>query len=211
MIAWLANTLDEISEGRFVLGLGSGWHRPEFDAFGFEFERRVSVLEDTLEVAVPLLREGRVGYDGKWAIGHAELRPPRRRPNGPPILIAGSKPRMMSLIAKWADRWNSVWYGLPTDEFRDERDDLEKACQAIGRDPATVDVSVGVVIKDPRTIDRNDGEAIVGNVENIAEAFAVWASEGVDEVMCRLEPPSPGVVETIADACLKFRAGASAQ
>ncbi|MEX2546243.1 MAG: LLM class flavin-dependent oxidoreductase [Chloroflexota bacterium] len=205
MIAWITNTLDEISQGRFVLGLGSGWHRPEFDGFGFEFDRRVSVFADSLEVLVPLLREGKVDYDGEWARGHAELHPPRRRPNGPPILMAGSKPRMMGLIARWADRWNSVWYGLPTDEFRDERAGLEQACADIGRDPATVEVSAGIVIKDPRTIDRNDGDGIVGNVENIRDAFAAWAVEGVDEVMCRLEPPSAGAVETIADAAQMFR------
>ncbi len=200
LIAWAANTLDEISQGRFVMGLGSGWHQPEFDAFGFEFQRRVSVFEDSLNVLVPLVREATVVYEGEWSKGRAELRPPRRRPNGPPILMAGSKPRMMSLIAKWADRWNSVWYGLPTDEFRAERTELVEACEAIGRDPASIDVSAGIVIQDPRTIDRNDGEGIVGNVEGIADAFAAWEAEGVDEVMCRLGPPSTGVVETIATA-----------
>ncbi len=210
VIAWIANTLDEISQGRFVLGLGSGWHQPEFDAFGFEFNRRVSVFADALEVLVPLLRDGDVDYDGRWARGHAELHPLPKRPTGPPILIAGSKPRMMGLIARWADRWNSVWYGLPTDEFRDERGDLVAACEAIGRDPGTIEVSVGIVIKDPRTIDRNDGDAIVGKTEDIADAFAAWSKEGVTEVMCRLEPPSTGVVETIADAARTFRAAGAA-
>lgn len=200
VIAWAANTLDEISGGRFVLGLGSGWHQPEFDAFGLEFQRRVSVLEDSLEVLVPLLRDGRVEYDGEWARGRAQLRPPGRRPGGPPILMAGARPRMMSLIAKWADRWNSVWYGLPTDEFRDERADLEAACATAGRDPSTIEVSVGIAVKDPRTQDRNTGEAVVGRIEQLAEAFATWGDEGVDEVMCRLEPPSTEMVEVIADA-----------
>ncbi len=130
LTAWIANTIEEISDGRFVLGLGAGWHQPEFDAFGFEFKHRVSVFEDSLEVMVPLLRDGKVDYDGEWANGHAELRPPGPRPDGPPILIAGSRPRMMGLIAKWADRWNSVWYGLPTEEFRDERSALVEACLA---------------------------------------------------------------------------------
>lgn len=61
MIAWVANTLDEISAGRFVLGLGCGWNEPEFRAFGFEFERRVSLFEETLSIVVPMLRDGRVG------------------------------------------------------------------------------------------------------------------------------------------------------
>jgi alkanesulfonate monooxygenase SsuD/methylene tetrahydromethanopterin reductase-like flavin-dependent oxidoreductase (luciferase family) len=205
MIAWAANTLDEISGGRFVLGLGSGWHQPEFDGFGFEFRRRVSVFEDSLEVIVPLLRHGGVDYEGNFAAGHAELRPPGPRPKGPPILIAGTRPRMMSLIAKWADRWNSVWYGLPTDEFRDERADLEATCAKAGRDPATIEISVGIAVQDPRTLDRNGPEAVVGAVEPLAEGFEVWRNEGVDEVMCRLEPPSTGVVETIAEAAARSR------
>src|SRR6188508_852614 len=135
LIAWMANTLEEISGGRFVLGLGAGWHQPEFDAFGFEFGHKVSVFEDSLEVIVPLLRDGKVDYDGERAVGHAELRPHSPRSGGPPILIAGSRPRMMRLTAKWADRWNSVWYGLPTDQFRDERADLNAALAAAGREP----------------------------------------------------------------------------
>ncbi len=206
LIAWMANTLEEISGGRFVLGVGAGWHKPEFDAFGFEFDHKVSVFEDSLEIMVPLLREGTVDYDGEWAVGHAELRPHGPRPNGPPILIAGTRPRMMRLTAKWADRWNSVWYGLPTDEFRDERAALHEALAAAGRDPGTIEVSVGVAVKDSRTIDSNDGGGIRGTVDDIAEAFAMWEEEGVDEVMCRLEPPTPDVVEVIADAAMKFRA-----
>ena len=208
MIAWAANTIDEISGGRFVLGLGSGWSQPEFDGFGFEFGRRVSLFEDSVNVIVPLLREGKVDYDGRLAKGHAELRPhgPRSANGGPPILMAGSKPRMMSIIAKWADRWNSVWYGLPTDEFRDERSDLEQACRAVGRDLATIEVSVGIAVHDPRTRDRNGPEAVVGKVEDLVEAFHEWHAEGVDEVMCRLEPPSTGVIEVIAEAAERFRA-----
>jgi alkanesulfonate monooxygenase SsuD/methylene tetrahydromethanopterin reductase-like flavin-dependent oxidoreductase (luciferase family) len=210
MIAWAANTIDEISGGRFVLGLGAGWHQPEFDGFGFEFGRRVSVLEDSLEVIVPLLRESTVDYDGEWAKGHAELRPPGPRPKGPPILIAGSRPRMMSLTAKWADRWNSVWYGLPTDEFRDERANLQAALDDAGRDRSTIEVSVGITVQDPRTLDRNGPEAVVGRVDELAEAFETWRLEGVDEVMCRLEPPSTEIVEVIPEGAQSVRRSAAA-
>lgn len=205
LIAWAANTLDEISGGRFVLGMGSGWHPPEFKAFGFEFRRRVSLFEDSLEVIVPLLRNQRTDYEGEWAVGHAELRPSGPRPNGPPILIAGSQPRMMSLVAKWADRWNSVWYGLPTEEFRDERANLQAALEDAGRDTSTVEVSVGISVQDPRTLDRNGPEAAVGRVDDLVDAFERWREEGVDEVMCRLEPPSTEVVEVIADAAAALR------
>jgi alkanesulfonate monooxygenase SsuD/methylene tetrahydromethanopterin reductase-like flavin-dependent oxidoreductase (luciferase family) len=210
LIAWMANTLEEISGGRFILGLGAGWHRPEFDGFGFNFDHKVSVLEDSLEIIVPLLREGKVDHDGKWAVGHAELRPKGLRQGGPPILVAGTMPRMMRLTAKWADRWNSVWYGLPTDQFRDERADLNAALAAAGRDQSSIEVSAGVAVKDARIIDRNDGDGIRGTVDDIYEAFQVWHEEGVDEVMCRLEPPSPDIVEVISDAAARFRATAGA-
>jgi alkanesulfonate monooxygenase SsuD/methylene tetrahydromethanopterin reductase-like flavin-dependent oxidoreductase (luciferase family) len=206
VIGWAANTLDEISGGRFVLGLGAGWHQPEFDAFGFEFQRRVSVFADSLEVIVPLVRQGRVHYEGRFAKGTAELRPRGPRESGPPILIAGSGPRMLGLTARYADRWNSVWYGLPTDEFRDERRRLEEACAEAGRDPAEIEVSAGIQIADPATCRANDGERISGTAEHIAAAFRAWELEGVTEVMCRLEPPSVAVVGEIAEAARRLRA-----
>jgi alkanesulfonate monooxygenase SsuD/methylene tetrahydromethanopterin reductase-like flavin-dependent oxidoreductase (luciferase family) len=202
LIAWTANTLDEISAGRFVLGVGAGWHAPEFEAFGFEFERRVTYFEESLSVIVPLLREGRADYDGRLVSGHAELRPagPRAARGGPPLLIAGTKPRMMRLTATWADRWNSVWWGLPNDEFRAERAQLHEACDDHGRDREAIEVTVGVAVRDPNEVAGNDDKALRGTVDDIAAALAAWRDEGVAEVMCRLEPPSLGVIETIAEA-----------
>ncbi len=72
-------------------------------------------------------------------------------------------------------------------------------------DPATIEVSVGIIIRDPQRLDANSPEAVVGRADHIAEAFAAWSEEGVTEAMCRLEPASVGVVETIADAAQKFR------
>ena len=204
MLAWLANTLDEISGGRFILGLGAGWHQPEFDAFGFNFERRVSYLEETLEIVVPLLRDGTADYRGELLEGHAGLRPSGPRPQGPPILLAGRKPRMMALTAKWADRWNSVWYGLPTDKFRAERASLLRACEAIQRDPATIEVSAGLVISD-KPGEPNDDRQLYGGVDQIADGLARWLEEGVTEVTCAMEPPSLATVELITRAAEQVR------
>jgi len=114
---------------------------------------------------------------------------------------------MMSLIARWAGRWNSVWYGLPTDEFRAERADLVAACDAAGRDPKTIEVSAGIAIKDPSTLSASDGKGVVGRAQEIAEAFRTWQAEGVDEIMCRMEPPSLPIVEEIVKGAELFRAG----
>jgi alkanesulfonate monooxygenase SsuD/methylene tetrahydromethanopterin reductase-like flavin-dependent oxidoreductase (luciferase family) len=205
LAAWMANTIDEISGGRFVLGLGAGWSEPEFSAFGFEFKRRVSYFEEALQVILPLVREGSVDFEGELLEGNAELRPPGPRPGGPPILLAGTKPRMMSLIARFADRWNSVWYGLPTDEYRDERANLAEACAAIDRDPGTIEVSAGIVVRDQRDGGPNTPEALTGGLDQIAEGLNAWREEGVDEVMCAMQPPSVELVETILRAAEQVR------
>jgi len=201
LIAWMANTLEEISGGRFVLGLGAGWHQPEFDAFGFEFDSRVSFLAESLEVILPLLRDGQVDFQGRFACGNAELRPLGPRPQGPPIMIAGTRPRMMSLIARSADRWNSVWYGLPTDEFRGERADLLAACETVGRDPATIEISAGLVIADPdESTGTNGPEELAPSIDLLIEGLAAWRAEGVDEVICSLRRPTVELVHTLARA-----------
>ena len=206
LIAWAANSLDEISKGRFVLGLGAGWHQPEFDAFGFEFGRRVSVFAGALEIIAPLLRDGHVGYEGRFSKGEAALHPRGPRPHGPPILTAGSGPRMLALTARFADRWNSVWYGLPTDEFRDERRRLAEACAAIGRDPTSIEVSAGIQVVDPAQTSANGPEHVVGDAAHIAEALRTWRDEGVAEVMCRMEPVSVALAREICRAAEELRA-----
>jgi alkanesulfonate monooxygenase SsuD/methylene tetrahydromethanopterin reductase-like flavin-dependent oxidoreductase (luciferase family) len=156
-------------------------------------------------VIVPLLREGKSNFTGEFAKGVAELRPqgPRAGKGGPPILIAGTKPRMMSLIAKYADRWNSVWYGLPTDEFRAERRDLEVACAGISRDPKEIEVSAGIMVANEAG--TNDGEHVYGDVHQIAEGLKAWRDEGVTEIMCAMQPPSLELVDKITEAAKQVR------
>ena len=206
LIAWMCNTIDEISGGRFVVGLGAGWHEPEFAAFDFNFARRVSLFEESLNVILPLLREGRADYQGELAKGVAELRPagPRAGKGGPPILLAGTKPRMMALIARHADRWNSVWYGEPTDDFRKERSDLEAACAAIGRDAKQIEVSAGVIVSGD-SAQANTDEQLGGDANQMAVGFAKWRDEGVSEVMCAMQPPSVELVQRITEAARQVR------
>ena len=207
LLAWMANTLDEVSDGRLVLGLGAGWHEPEFAAFGLEFKRRVSYFADTLAIAVPLLRDGRVDHDGELASAHAELRPPGPRAGGPPILIASVGPRMLELTARWADRWVSAWHGPPGEEFWQERQSLVDACQGVDRDPAEIEVVVGVdIIDEPTPDDLADGAFLTGSEQDLADALRGWQAEGVTEVICRLDPPTPAMAERVARATELLRA-----
>lgn len=209
MIAWQANALDEVSGGRLVLGLGCGWHQPEFDAFGFEFERRVSVFADSLAVLVPLLRESKVDYEGQFAVGHTTLAPRGPRPTGPPILISAFGPRMLGLTAQWADRWNTVWYGRPNAKFDEDVRNLQLACADRGRDPAEIEVSAGLAICDDETAaSRTDTNFLSGSPARIADAFAEWEAKGVAEIMCRLEPATVENAERVVRAAHGFRGAA---
>jgi alkanesulfonate monooxygenase SsuD/methylene tetrahydromethanopterin reductase-like flavin-dependent oxidoreductase (luciferase family) len=93
LTAKMATTLDEISGGRLILGLGCGWHEPEFDAFGYEYPHRVSQFAEAIEIIGPMLRSGNASFDGRWQrAADAALVPPGPRPGGPPILIAWQGP-----------------------------------------------------------------------------------------------------------------------
>ncbi len=112
LLAKMAITVDEISEGRLILGLGAGWHEPEFDAFGYPFDHRVGRFEEAMQVIGPLLREGKADFRGKYVSApDCEMRPPSTRPGGIPILIASRGPRMLRLTAEHADLWNTAWFG----------------------------------------------------------------------------------------------------
>jgi len=190
LIAWIANTIDEVS----AVASSSVWavagRRTNFRAFDFQFDRRVSYFAESLEVILPLLRHGEADFQGKFVEGRRGARPPgpRAGKGGPPILIAARKPRMVSLVAKHADRWNSVWYGLPTDEFRAERRNVEQACAAIGRDPKEIEVSAGLQVSERRWAGRTTSSSCTAAPNQIADGLGKWRDEGVTEVMCRMEP-----------------------
>jgi alkanesulfonate monooxygenase SsuD/methylene tetrahydromethanopterin reductase-like flavin-dependent oxidoreductase (luciferase family) len=212
LLAWMANTLDEVSGGRFVLGLGSGWNEPEFRAAGFDFEHRVGVFEDSLGVVLPLLQEGRVAFDGRFARGHAELRPPARRERRLPVLIASKQPRMQRLAARHADRWNTAWYGRPAEPFWERREGLYAACREIGREPTEIEITVGLSILDEaEAATEPDGTRfLTGEPSQIAEGLRAWQDEGAAEVMCRLDPSTPEMVERVAHAADLLRARSAA-
>ncbi|HEX5690828.1 MAG TPA: LLM class flavin-dependent oxidoreductase, partial [Roseiflexaceae bacterium] len=144
VLAKMADTLDAISGGRLILGLGAGWHEPEFDAFGIPFDHRVDRFEEALQIIVPLLRTGQVDFQGTYERApNCELRPRGPRTHGPEILIGAGKPRMLRLTAQYADSWNTCWHGQPG-AIATPFAAMVEACNDVGRDPATLGFTVGV-------------------------------------------------------------------
>jgi alkanesulfonate monooxygenase SsuD/methylene tetrahydromethanopterin reductase-like flavin-dependent oxidoreductase (luciferase family) len=193
--AKMAQTLDDLSGGRLILGLGCGWHEPEYDAFGLPFDHRVGRFEEDLEVIARLLRGETVDYDGRWLhFKQAVLLPaPERRP---PILVASKGERMLRLTAQWADAWNTAWFGRVDDMVRERMADLDAACDAIGRDRGSIRRTVGIRLHEPgeggddtRSTDT-DAAGLTDLFDELdALGFAdaiVWASAKTDAALERI-------------------------
>lgn len=206
LLAQMAATADLVSGGRLILGLGSGWHDPEYEAFGLPTDRRVSRFAEALEIVARLLRGDRVTFEGRfYQVREAELVPPPERRI--PILVAAFRPRMLGLTARWADAWNTAWYGQPDDELRAAVGALDDALRAAGRDPATMTRTVGITVRDPGQppIAEPEEAALAGSVDELARALQAYAALGVDHVIAGLEPITERSIERLAEAVRRSR------
>jgi probable F420-dependent oxidoreductase len=190
VIANQAATLDEVSGGRLVLGLGAGWHDPEYEAFGYPTDHKVSRFEEALEVIARLVRGEHVTFEGRYyAVRDAALAPaPERRI---PVLVAGNGPRMLRLAARWADAWNTAWFDAPGDERLAERlRALDEALAEEGRDPASLERTVGIIVRDDTPI-----EPLLSELQQ----------HRVEHVVAFVEPATSDAVERLASAADRFR------
>jgi alkanesulfonate monooxygenase SsuD/methylene tetrahydromethanopterin reductase-like flavin-dependent oxidoreductase (luciferase family) len=201
LLAKMAVTADEIAGGRVILGLGCGWHEPEYAAFGYPFDHRVGRFEDALRIIAPLVRGERVTYEGPWQqVRDAALLPAPIRPDLP-ILVAAKGERMLRLTAELADLWQTAWFGLPDERYRGRHRDLVAACAAAGRDVASIGITVGVdvVEGDP------EENALPLDAGAIAEGLAAWDAEGVDPLQLGLRPTTPATVAVVLAGIARYR------
>jgi len=212
VLAKMVDALDDLSDGRLILGLGAGWHQPEFEAFGLPFDHLASRFEESMEIIAPLVREGAVDFTGTYYQAPDCVSLPRGpRPGGPPILIAGSKPRMLRLTAKYADAWNTAWIGLPT--LLPERvAKLEAACVEVGRDPKSIDITVGVTVAYPDLGDvpenvNDTNYYLTGTAEEIAAGFRAHEAAGVAHLICVTNPFTAPALERLAESYQIYRQG----
>lgn len=206
LVAKMAATLEEVSGGRLILGLGAGWHQPEFDAFGYPFDHLASRFEEALQIIVPLLREGTVDFRGRYSsAANCELRPRGPRAGGPPILVAGHRPRMLRLTAEHADAWNTAWLGN-ADLLGERRAHLEAACREVDRDPQTLEVTVGLTVNYEEGEETPDPTKILaGSPEEIAAGLRQHAAAGVRHAICRVSPRTPEALARFGEAVTVFR------
>lgn len=133
LIAKMTEMIDEISGGRFILGIGAGWNQPEYDQFGFPFDHRASRFEESITIIHDLLRGGEATFEGSFVQARGAINRPRGpRSTGAPILIGSNGDRLVHSIARYADAWNSDWQQSPED-YPPLLAKLDAACDQIGR------------------------------------------------------------------------------
>jgi probable F420-dependent oxidoreductase len=197
LVAKMTETIDDISGGRVILGLGAGWHEPEYTAFGYPFDHRVSRFEEAVAIIHPLLREGRVDYDGRFFQAHDAVNRPRGpRATGAPILVGSSGERMLRIIARYADAWNTVWHDDP-EAVVPLMAAVDAACREVGRDPATLVRTAGGNIAMPGYLGRRPNP-ITGSDEEIAATVARFRALGMQHFVAGLDPCTPETIEQFA-------------
>ena len=208
MLANIADTVDEISGGRLILGLGAGWVESEFHALGIPFEQRIGRFEEAIQIITSLLRERQVDFEGThYAARDCKLRPPGPRPQGPPVMVgtAAHGPRMLRLTARYADIWN-VGFRTTPGTFQDAIDAIDDACRAIGRDPGSLGRTASLQINvaghgepgDYWVADTRVGNTLSGSPEELAAALRSCAAAGISHVQVWLDPCTMAGIEAFA-------------
>jgi probable F420-dependent oxidoreductase len=202
LLAKIVDTIEEVSGGRLILGLGAGWHEPEFAAFGYPFDHRASRFEEGFAILRGLLREGRVDFEGRFhQAPDCVLLPRGPRPEGPPLMIGTRGERMLRLTAEHADLWNGCWFRDPP-EVGAQLALVDAACTSVGRDPASLGRTGGVRLDMPGRTGKGAGKP-APSIEapgQAAELLRGYAAAGLSHVQVWLDPRTVGAIEGLAPA-----------
>jgi alkanesulfonate monooxygenase SsuD/methylene tetrahydromethanopterin reductase-like flavin-dependent oxidoreductase (luciferase family) len=197
LLAKIADTVDEISNGRLILALGAGWHEPEYQAFGFPYDHRYSRFEEALTIIHGLLREGHVDFAGQYySARECELRPRGPRGNAIPIMLGTSGPKMLRLTARYAEQWNA-WLAM-TDSAPERVPPLnaavDAACAEVGRDPSTLERTISIMVdvagdsEIPASMGRGVATPVSGTPEEIATTIRAFAAHSISHLQMYLLP-----------------------
>jgi alkanesulfonate monooxygenase SsuD/methylene tetrahydromethanopterin reductase-like flavin-dependent oxidoreductase (luciferase family) len=208
VIAKKAATIDEISGGRLILGLGAGWHEPEYQAFGIPFDHRVGRFEEAFTIIRTLLRDGEIDFAGRYYQARDCILTPRGpSPGGPPLLVGSFGPRMLGITLPHVDYWNA-WYG----DFRNDPAALppllakiDAACRDVGREPSEVARTVAVLVGMTGSAGRASADPAEraippkkGTPEELAEWLDGLAGAGIAHVQVVLDPITNESIEEFA-------------
>lgn len=217
LTAKIAETIDEVSNGRFILGLGAGWNRSEYDAFGFPYDRRFSRFAEAFTIIRTLIRTGRIDFDGEfYSASECEIVPRGPRPGGIPLMIGSTGEKMLRLTLPFVDLWN-IWYadfGNSVEGLLPHLNRLDTLCREVGRDPDAVGRTAAVLVTAPGGSHRSSGAAherqaagISGTPEAVARQLLAFRDIGISHIQIVLDPITPEAIEWLAPAIALVRQG----
>jgi alkanesulfonate monooxygenase SsuD/methylene tetrahydromethanopterin reductase-like flavin-dependent oxidoreductase (luciferase family) len=212
MLAKKAATVDEISGGRLILGLGAGWNEPEYAAYGFPFDHRVDRFAEAFTIIRTLLRDGRIDFDGTYYQARdCELLPrgPRGDSGGPPLMVGSIGPRMLEITLPYVDSWNAwfAWFGNDPERLKTMIAEVDAAATKVGREPGEIEKTVAVLVRTSHAttgdeVDRRGrkSRALIGPPQEIAAGLRAFAGVGVRHVQLVVDPITLESIEELAPA-----------
>jgi alkanesulfonate monooxygenase SsuD/methylene tetrahydromethanopterin reductase-like flavin-dependent oxidoreductase (luciferase family) len=208
MVAKMAETIDEISDGRFILGLGAGWNEADYLPFGIPFDQRFSRFAEAFTIIHGLIRDGRIDYAGEfYSAPDCEIVPRGPRGGAMPLMIGSNGEKMLRLTLPFVDQWN-IWFadfGNTVEGLRPFMERIDRICAEIGRDPREIERTAALLVTAPGGSFRNTGAAgersqtgITGTPAEIAETLRSFYAAGISHIQIVLDPITPASVAWLA-------------
>lgn len=208
MIAKKAATLEEVSGGRLILGLGAGWNEPDYSAFGFPYDHRVSRFEEAFTIIRRLLHGEEIDFEGTYyQVKDSIIVPPGPRAGGPPLMVGSAGQRMLDITVPYIQSWNAwyAWFDNEPAKLQPWLDKLDAACERAGRDPSEIERTVAIYVAQPdgkgRNVLNDEDEAVkplTGSPEAMADTLRAYADLGVGHVQLVMDPITAESIEAFA-------------
>lgn len=214
MLAKQATTVDAISGGRLILGLGAGWNRREYDAFGFAYDHRVSRFAEAFTIIRTLLRDGSIDFRGEYYGADRCTLHPRSSETGPPLMVGSIGDRMLDITLAHVDSWNMWWsqYGNSVEGFRREKERVDALIEAVGR-TGEVEATAAVLIQLEDGAGRQMGDyddfdtvrPLTGSAVALADQLREFEAAGARHVQLVVDPITRSSIEWFGDVLTAFR------
>ncbi len=216
MLAKQAATVDAISEGRLIVGLGAGWNRREYDAFGFPYDHRVSRFAEAFTIIRTLLRDGEIDFHGDYyEADRCVLHPRSPRPGGPPLMVGSIGDRMLDITLAHVDAWNMWWsqYGNTAEGFAREKARVDELIAAAGRPVEAVAATAAVHVRLEGGVGRQMGdyvgdlqiEPLQGSPEELADQLREFEVAGALHIQLCVDPITLATIEELGEVLAVFR------